>query len=211
MISPFETDVKWESFLHYGKRQFVKSRTVIYNQGSIDDGFYYLHKGLVKIVTTTPKGRDRLLNIVVPGQLMGIQIMDGQIHFTTAIAVRNSVIYHFSREQFAKLLMEYPDILTLMIQTLNQKMQILLRTINMKAFSSEEQIAFLLLNICDEFKNHEAPLTQQDLAHCTGLTRITVYKILKKWKEEGIIEIQNRKFLIKRLDLLRKVAQGTSQ
>ncbi|MGQ7280084.1 Crp/Fnr family transcriptional regulator [Brevibacillus thermoruber] len=205
MVSPFETDLKWETFLKYGKRQFVKGKSVIYYQGSLGDGFYYLHKGLVKIVTSTVKGNDRLLNIVVPGQLLGIQTMDRQTHFTTAIAVKDSVVYHFSCEQFAKLMKEQPELLPLFAQTVNQKMRILLYAINMKALSSEEQIAALLLNICDEFKNYEVPLTQQDLAHCTGLTRITVYKILKQWKEDGLIDIEQRKFVIKRPDVLRKL------
>lgn len=73
----------------------------------------------------------------------------------------------------------------------------------MKTLTSEEQIARLLLNICEEFKNHEVPLSQQELADCAGLTRITVYKILKKWKEEGIIEIRNRTFVIQHPDMLK--------
>lgn len=89
MVSPFETDVKWESFLKYGTRQFCKGKTIIYKQGTMGEGFYYLHKGLVKIISTTAKGNDRLLNIVVPGQIMGVQSMDRHTHFTTAVAVKN--------------------------------------------------------------------------------------------------------------------------
>jgi CRP-like cAMP-binding protein len=203
MVSPFETDVKWESFLKYGTRQFYKRKTVIYKQGTIGEGFYYLHKGLVKIVSSTVKGKDRLLNIVVPGQILGVQSMDQQTHFTSAIAAKNTVVYHFSCEQFHDMLKVQPELLSLFTQTVNQKMRILLFAINMKALTSEEQIAALLLNICDEFKNYEVPLTQQDLADCAGLTRITVYKILKQWKENGIIEIRNRTFVIRRPDLLR--------
>lgn len=203
MVSLFETEVKWESFLQYGNRKFCKGKSVIFNQGDMGDGFYYLHKGLIKIVTSTAKGNERILNIVVPGQLSGVQAMDRQIHFTTAVAVKDSVLYHFSCERFAELMNMQPELSHLFAQTVNQKMRILLFAINLKALTSEQQIAALLLNICEEFKNHEVPLSQQDLANCTGLTRITVYKTLKQWKEDGLIEIENRKFIIKRPDLLR--------
>ncbi|MCM3081307.1 MULTISPECIES: Crp/Fnr family transcriptional regulator [Brevibacillus] len=203
MVTPFETDVKWESFLKYGTRQFWKRKSVIYKQGTLGEGFYYLHKGLVKIVSTTVKGNDRLLNIVVPGQIMGIQSMDQQTHFTSAIAAKNSVVYHFSCEQFQEMLTVQPELLSLLTQTIHQKMRTLLFAINMKALTSEEHIATLLLNICDEYKNYEVPLTQQDLADCAGLTRITVYKILKQWKESGIVEFRNRTFTIIDPDLLR--------
>ncbi|CAM3288717.1 Crp/Fnr family transcriptional regulator [Brevibacillus invocatus] len=203
MVTPFETDVKWESFLKYGTRQFWKRKSVIYKQGTLGEGFYYLHKGLVKIVSTTVKGNDRLLNIVVPGQIMGIQSMDQQTHFTSAIAAKNSVVYHFSCEQFQEMLTVQPELLYLLTQTIHQKMRTLLFAINMKALTSEEHIATLLLNICDEYKNYEVPLTQQDLADCAGLTRITVYKILKQWKVSGIVEFRNRTFTIIDPDLLR--------
>jgi CRP-like cAMP-binding protein len=203
MVSLFETDVKWERFLKYGTRQFCKGKTVIYHQGDMGEGFYYLHKGLVKIVTSTVKGNDRLLNIVVPGQILGVQAMDRQTHFTTAIAVKDSVLYHFSCEQFSEMMSKHPELLHLFAQTVNQKMRILLYAINLKALSAEEQIAALLLNICEDFKYHEVPLTQQDLANCTGLTRITVYKTLKQWREDGIIVMEKRKFIIKRPDLLK--------
>jgi CRP-like cAMP-binding protein len=206
MVSLFETDVKWETFLKYGTRQFCKGKTVIYNQGDMGEGFYYLHKGLVKIVTSTVKGKERLLNIVVPGQILGVQAMDRQTHFTTALAVKDSVLYHFSCEQFKELMNVQPDLLPLFVQTVNQKMRILLYAINLKALTAEGQISSLLLNSCEENKNYEVPLTQQDLANCTGLTRITVYKVLKQWKEDGLIDIENRKFIINRPDLLRTQA-----
>ncbi len=203
MVSPFETDLKWEAFLQYGKRQFFKNKTTVYHQGTFGDGFYYLHKGLAKVTITTVKGPDRLVNIVVPGQILGVQAMDGQTHFTTAVTARDSVLYHFSCEQFSELLRMEPELLKLFTQTVNQKMRILLYSIHSKALTAEEQIAALLLNICDEFSSYEVPLTQQDLANCTGLTRITVYKILKQWKEDGLIDIQRRKFVINCVDSLR--------
>lgn len=203
MVTPFETDVKWESFLEFGTRQFFKGKTVIYEQGTMGEGFYYLHKGLVKIVSSTVKGNPRLLNIVVPGQIMGVQSMDRQIHFTSAIAVKNTVAYHFNCEQFQEMLKVRPELLSLFTQTVSQKMRTLLFAINMKTLTSEEQIATLLLNICEEYKVYEVPLSQQELAECAGLTRITVYKILKQWKEDGIVEYKNRNFMIKKPELLR--------
>lgn len=203
MATLFENAYNREPYLSLGSRQFVKGKSVIYKQGSLGDGFYYLHKGLVRIVTSTARGKDRILNIVVPGQLLGVQIMDQQAHFTTAQAVKDSVLYFFPCEKFKALISKHPDLRSVFAQTVIHKMRILLEGIHLNVLSSEQQIAVLLLNIFDDFKNHEVPLTQQDLANCTGLTRITVYKILKQWKEEGIIEIKDRKFQILEPHLLR--------
>ncbi|MGO4498871.1 Crp/Fnr family transcriptional regulator [Paenibacillus sp. 2RAB27] len=210
MVSQFELMDQWKQVLKYGNRQFFKKKTVIYRQGTVGDGFYYLHSGIVKIAASGSTGKERMLNIVVPGQLVGVHAIDQQTHFTTAITAKDSVLYHFSSEQFKELLTEQPELIHLVTQTIIQKMSILLFTINMKALSAEGQMAIILLNLFNDFKNYEIPLSQQELANCTGLTRITIYKILRQWKEGGIIEIKERKFMIKRPDLLKGIIEDRS-
>ena len=169
------------------------------------DGFYYIQKGLIKVTTTTSIGKERLLNIAIPGQLLGVQAMDRQPHFTTATAVNDSILYFFSCDHFQKLIKDQPSILNIFIKTVIHKMHILADKINLDTLIPEQQLAVILLNICYEFKSYEVHLTQQDLTKCTGLTRITLYKILKQWKEEEILEIHKKKFLIKKPDELKKL------
>ncbi|MDQ0201439.1 Crp/Fnr family transcriptional regulator [Neobacillus ginsengisoli] len=201
----FDSDINWETCLQFGTRQFFKEKSCIYQQGSSGDGFYYIQKGLIKVTTTTTIGQERLLNIAIPGQLLGIQTMDRQPHFTTATAVSDSILYFFSCEHFQELIKFQPSILNMFIKTVIHKMHNLAEKIYLDTLSPEQQLSAILLNICYEFRNYEVPLTQQDLTKCTGLTRITIYKILKQWKEKQIIEIQGRKFLIKKTDELKKL------
>jgi CRP-like cAMP-binding protein len=100
LISPFEVGEQWQHVLKYGNRQYFKKKTIIYYQGTPGDGFYYVHSGLVKIVASTSAGKERMLNIVVPGQLIGVQAIDRQTHFTTAVTAKDSVLYHFPCDRF---------------------------------------------------------------------------------------------------------------
>jgi CRP-like cAMP-binding protein len=129
--------------------------------------------------------------------------MDQQAHFTTATTVKDSVLYYFSYDDFKKLITIHPPILNLITKSIIQKMHILAEQINLHTLTTEQQIATVLLNIYHDFKSYEIPLTQKDLATCTGLTRITVYKTLKKWKEKKLIDSKNKRFLIKNPDLLK--------
>jgi CRP-like cAMP-binding protein len=205
MATVYEEIFHWEGYLKYGTRQFFRKKECIYQQGNLGEGFYYLHKGLVRIVTVTAAGKENMLNIVIPNQLLGVQSLDQNTHFTTAIAVKNSVVYHFSADEFRKLMIAHPELFKLFSKSVIHKMKILLDRINMNALTSEQKLAALLHNICDEFKNYEIPISQQDLACCTGLTRITVYKVLKQWQESGIIEVDKRKYYIKKPDFLRNL------
>jgi CRP-like cAMP-binding protein len=203
----YENAFDWADYLKFGTRKFFKAKETIYTQGTNGNEFYFLHKGLVRIITETATGKERLLNIVVPNQLLGVQALDQNAHFTTAIAVKDTIVYHFSCEEFNRLITEYPKLFKLFSRTVIHKMRILLDRINLNALTSEQKIALLLHNICDEFKNYEIPLYQQDLASCTGLTRITVYKVLKQWQEEDIIEIKDRKYYIKKPEFLRNLVK----
>ncbi|WP_442603638.1 Crp/Fnr family transcriptional regulator [Paenibacillus sp. KN14-4R] len=210
MVNQFEMSEQWQRVLKYGNRQFFKKKTIIYHQGTSGDGFYFLYSGLVKIIASTSTGKERMLNIVVPGQLVGVQAIDQQTHFTTSITAKDSVLYHFSSARFKNLMTHQPELVHLVSQTIIQKMRILLFAIHIKTLSTEGQIAMILLNLFEDFKNFDIPLSQQELANCTGLTRITVYKILKQWKEAGIIEIKDRAFMIKRPKLLKDIVEGRS-
>ncbi|MFD1737419.1 Crp/Fnr family transcriptional regulator [Bacillus salitolerans] len=207
MVTVYESTYNWESYLHYGKRQFTRRKEIIYSQGSTGEGFYYLHKGLVRIITETAAGKERTLNIVLPNQLLGVQVLDQKTHFTTAIAVKDSVLFHFSCLEFKNLITLHPEIFKLFSRTVIHKMRILLDDINLNALTSEQKIALLLHTVCDEFKSYEIPLYQQDIANCTGLTRITVYKVLKQWQDNGIIKIQDRKHFILKPDFLRNLVK----
>lgn len=205
MVTLYEHVFNWEPYLQFGTRQFFKRKQTIYSQGTPGDGFYFLHKGLVRIVSVNATGKERILNIVIPNQLMGVQSFDQKEHFTTAIAVQDSIVYHFSNRKFKQLLKEKPEIIRVFSRTVIHKMKILLDRINLDTLTSEQKIALLLHNICFEFQNLEVPLNQQDIASCTGLTRISVYKVLKQWKEKGIIDIINKKYYIKKPDFFRNL------
>jgi CRP-like cAMP-binding protein len=207
MVTVYEREFNWETYLKFGTRQFFKRKQCIYSQGTCGEGFYFLHKGLVRIVSVNAKGKERVLNIVIPNQLLGVQSLDQKQHFTTAIAVKDSVVYHFSCEQVKELIKTHPHLFKEFSRSVIHKMKILLDRINLNALTSEQKIALLLLNIGLEFKNFEVPVSQQDISSCTGLTRITVYKTLKQWQDEGVIEIINRKHFIKKPDFLRNLVK----
>lgn len=205
MVTVYEDVFNWDTYLKFGKREFFKRKQAIYTQGTCGDGFYFLHKGLVRIVSVNATGKERMLNIVIPNQLLGVQCLDQKQHFTSAIAVKDSVVYHFSCEQFKELIKAHPELFKLFSRSVIHKMKILLDRINLETFTSEQKVALLLQNICYEFKIYEVPIIQQDIAMSTGLTRITVYKVLKQWEKEGIITIQNKKYYIKKPDSLRNL------
>ncbi|MFC5589751.1 Crp/Fnr family transcriptional regulator [Sporosarcina soli] len=186
----------WEDFLPYGKRQFFKAKTIIFRQGEIGSGFYFISKGIIKVCSLNPDTNERILDISGSGILIGEHTIDHLPYYSTAISHEDSILYYFSKIDYENLSQQYPEITLLFAKSIINKKKILLNNINARSASTEYQIARSLLYLMESYQGTEINLTQQELSHYVGLTRITVYKVLKEWISEGIISIKNRKLFI---------------
>jgi CRP/FNR family transcriptional regulator len=77
---------------------------------------------------------------------------------------------------------------------------------NMAQKSVRERLAFALLILGDVYDKEEINLTREDLANFVGTATETLIRLLKDFKEEGIIEIHTRKLEIINKDKLMHVA-----
>ena len=193
-----------DSFLKYGKRIFKKRKTLIFNQGQAGEGVYYLHQGLVKIVTFSSNGNERILDIPKSGQFFGEQVMDHQFYFSSAYTIEDSVVYYFPLPTIQQILLRSPEVSHLLMHSMIQKIRLLAGNIMLSSFSAEQRIAAALLDIYHNNHGKSILITQQELASYIGLTRITIYKVLKEMKEDKVIDMRNRTITIKRPDLLEK-------
>lgn len=189
----------WEDFLPYGKRMFLKAKTIIFRQGDMGQGFYYIKKGIVKVYSVNPDTNERILDISGPGILIGEHTFDHLPYYSTAVTHEDSILYCFTKNDFENLSQDHPDITLLFAKSLINKKKILLNNINASSANTEYQIAHSLKYLMEAYQSTVISLTQQELSLYVGLTRITVYKVLKEWLSEGIISIKNRKIYI--LDL----------
>ena len=53
----------------------------------------------------------------------------------------------------------------------------------------------------------ELPLSRKELAELTGLTSETVIRILKQFAQEGIIQLNKKKIIIKDFQVLREISE----
>jgi CRP/FNR family transcriptional regulator len=67
---------------------------------------------------------------------------------------------------------------------------------NMAQKSVRERLAFALLILGDIYGQEQINLTREDMANFVGTATETLIRLLKDFKEEGIIEIHTRKLEI---------------
>lgn len=206
----FNNHSNWGDFTSYGDRLFFKENSFVYKKGEIGKGIYYIEKGLVKATSVNTKGEGILVNISLPQQLIGVQAMDQVAHFSSTEIIKDSVLYFFSCEVVNEIIHKHPHAHRLLLGTIKSQMRCLIDTIYLNNLPSEKQLARLILNIYEDFKQFKIFLSQKDLIKCTGLTRVTIYKVMKNWREKGYIETMSNSLIIKNVSALRSLADSYS-
>ena len=197
------------SYFENGSRLFVKCNTVIYEQGTTGDGFYLVNEGKIKISMKVFNEKNRILEILGKGQLFGEQSLDQNSYFSTATALENSVVYYFTSKQFQDLVIKSKYFRNLFYSSMINKLKQLGAIIQLKSLSVEVQLANSLLELCHKYNSCEIPLNQQQLSNYTGLTRITIYKIVKEWKDLRLIIEKEGKLFIGNPKLLQEYVNTT--
>jgi CRP/FNR family transcriptional regulator len=72
--------------------------------------------------------------------------------------------------------------------------------------SVRERLAFSLIILADIYGDEQINLTREDMANFIGTATETLIRLLKDFKEEGILEIHTRKLEIINKDKLLQIA-----
>jgi CRP-like cAMP-binding protein len=190
------TKYEWEPFIQYGQKRIRKKGEILYSQGEKGKGFYYLAEGKISFRLLSEDGEERIIDYLLEGFLFGEQGVSNDNYYITAMADTDVSLYYFSNESFVKILKAHPNAKEVFISSIISKMRMLKETYAIINKPYEQQMAHFLMLLCEKHGSRTVPITQIDLAQYIGTSRITVYKIIQKWKKsnlaiqkKGVIEV----------------------
>jgi len=189
-----------------------KKGEMICKQGSYASHIMSVESGLVKVFLDD--GINSLvLKIIREGNLLGLSsINENQASFQySALAYIDTVIEQINITAFRKVLNQNSEFAKSVIDILSaNSVQINNRFFCLSHKQSYGRLADILLCISDRvFNNKEfdLPLSRRDLGELSAMSPETVVRMLKKFKEDGLIEMDGK--LIKIIDYERLI--GISQ
>jgi CRP-like cAMP-binding protein len=158
----------------------------------------FVAKGRVKIVGISPTGSEVIHNIIDEGEVFGeMALLDGKNRSADAIAATDSNIVEFTRDVFLDILRRNPE------ATIQMMLILCGRIRQSTAFVEDAGLldsSMRLLNrlkaLADQYGIHEAnrtairiphQLSQQELGESVGLTRVSINRMLVRWREAGWI------------------------
>lgn len=195
------------------EKSFSKNQIVNINE---ENFVAIVTKGKLKHALYNSKGGEKLLYFLQPGEIFGETnyFVGGEINsiVKTAEPTTLSIV---DENILDKVLIENPESYRFFIHSLTRKYRISLSQMSDILFNcSKSRIANTLYRLAiQDSKNIEGktvlntPLTHQELANLIGCSRITVTKILNELKEDGIIDIVRKRFIISDLIKLEKLVQ----
>ncbi len=193
---------------------FYKAGQIVFQEDGRAMGVYCLHSGKIKLYKVDTDGREQIIRFVTSGELFGYSsILGSRFNLITAEAIENSVICFIDRSFFSDLILKYPGINKTLISSLGSMLNDAEdKIISLAHKQVRERLAEALLVLCRKFHpggckdNNVLQLSREDLANIVGSATETIIRLLSEFREEGLVEIQGRRIILRNTRKLKKLA-----
>lgn len=177
---------------------YYKKNQPLFIEGSFPRGVYCLNKGKVKVFARGDEGKEQIIHIAKEGEIIGFRAMfSGEPYKVSATSLEECNICFISKEDFLNMIDNNSTLRNGIMKELSKELgDRAIFITNMAQKSVRERLAFALLILGDIYQEEEINLTREDMANFVGTATETLIRLLKDFKEEGIIEIHTRKLEI---------------
>lgn len=193
-----------------------KKREIIVMEGDECKGLYIIKGGRVKLIRASSTGKEQIIKILNPGDLLGFEVFyDGKTFATSAVAMEEAELCFIGKGNFFKILEKEPDIARKLIIAMGRELHSAYERIgSLGLLNAREKLAHLLYTLASEYGVKKdggvklnLTLSRLEIAELLGITQETSIRLLKTFKEEGILDIKRKEIIIKSLDKLKLMGE----
>ncbi len=189
---------------------------VLFEEGDQGDRLYIITEGKIKLGHSSEDGRESLLAILGPGEIIGeLTLFDPGPRSTTATAVSSASLLSLDHTDLVAVLDNSPEVAKHMLRALAQRLRRTNESLSDLVFSDVPgRVAKSLLDLADRFGTPSEggvhvphDLTQEELAQLVGASRETVNKSLADFVSRGWIRLEGRAVTLLDVDRLARRAR----
>lgn len=184
---------------------------VLFHEGERGDRLYVVEDGKVKLGTTSSDGRETLLAVVGPGEMIGeLSLFDPGPRTATATALTDTSLRGLGHDALRPWLTGRPEVAEPLLQALARRLRRTNEAMSDLVFSDVPgRVAKALIDLGERFGEPETDglkvthdMTQEELAQLVGASRETVNKALADFAHRGWIKLESRSVTIRDHDRL---------
>ncbi len=186
--------------------------------GSEHEYIYRLRSGWACRNRAIPDGRDQIILIFVPGDLFAVKSLFLTRHPDSVQLLSAAVVERMHHDELRAASSEDADIANrCMWQVIEEERRLHSWIFGLGQGSAEERLAMLVLDlrgrlllggsIPPDAESFEFPLTQVQMSEYLGITPVHANRIVKAFREKGIVVFQNGRAVIREFGELRRIAE----
>lgn len=197
---------------HRVQLDFKRGET-IFKQGAFANHVYFVRKGLVKVYMEIPHSEKNLvINILPTGNLIGLPSLYGnKVHTYTATAIENTTVCIIENSAIKKLIESNGKFAAEIIKTMNYcSNSTFTRFVSLTHKQLNGRLAEALIYLSEEiYKNttFKLSLSRADLGELTGMSTMSVVKVIKDFKVNNIIKNEGGTIEIINMPLLKRISE----
>ena len=188
------------------------ARTVVFRKGDPGSNLMVVVRGRVKVCSHSEDGKELVLNLINAGEVVGeIALLDGADRTADAVTLTETELMVLERRDFVPFLQRHPDACMRLFAVLCERLRKTSELLEEALFlEGSSRLAKRLAYLAEVFGKPvpggvriDIPLSQQQLGNMVGMSRESMNKQLKQWRQDGLIRTENGHYVLTDLDALR--------
>ncbi len=201
---------------HMSKKIYEKGE-IIFREGSVPGGIFYILRGKVKKYKTDKAGREQIIYVANTGELIGYHaLLAEERYFDSAAALEESLVSFIPKEDFQLALDSSQVLSRRLLKTLSHEFSVFANSVAMFGQrSARERFAMQLVIMREKYKQNFQPgmaveinMSRDDLARLVGTARENIIRMLSDFKAEGILKTKGRTIIITDINKLLKLTSA---
>ena len=166
----------------------VPQHAVLYERDAVAPSVYTLRSGLIKLKIDLPNGSQRIVRLLRPGDVAGMETLVGERYHHTAIALRDADVCRIPREVVLQLDRTNPAVHQALMQRWQRSVdQAEHCIVSLSTGTAEARMARLLIMLGCSGTHPETMPSREDMGALLGITTETASRIMAEFKRRGLV------------------------
>ncbi len=182
----------------------LHANDVVFRQGDVFSKVYAVKSGTFKSTRVDEGGNEHVVAFHLPGELIGLDGIYPDEYTSSTTALDTAVLCELNYENLTELCGSLPALQKQLLRLLSRDLyESNVTNASMADQTARRKLAGFLHNLSSryQFRGYSADsftlaMSRQDIASHLGMTPETVSRILKSFKQEAIINIENRHIVL---------------
>lgn len=189
---------------------------VIFKEGAVPSGIFYIQKGMVKKFKVDRDGREQIVYVASSDELIGYHAILAEGRYPdSAAAIEPCSIAFIPKEDFLQALQKSTVLAQRLLKNMSHEYAVLTNNISVYTQrTARERVAITLIVLREKYKSTVPAdetitinVSRSDLSNMAGIAKENLVRILKEFKTLGILYTDGRKIVV---DDIKKLVEISS-